>query len=346
MHFTRKAAEKGSAVTVGDLRGWIDDPIRMELPTPLQNLVILAYALQDHQSFIDRGGPGRATLESLGDALVLKQQHLPPEAAWAEALRRAGLLFGYDGRDELTPVNVGRLADAVVERARRAKSDAGRYLAVLQGVVTAFDIGDDAPRLRTARSLNGLVERIGAGGAPDAVAASLAAGVLETSDAAVMRLLGRAGPLAAALERVSWPLFDGLRTLTDARRDEAQLVLDRLSAALIADEHTAPLEPALDQAARDAVRILTVQATPVVKPVVAAPVPPPSEIVVPRAPVPPAPAPAEAGPRRPRVVTSGDRRALPVADARRVLDEIAHALEQGGGRRLTLSWQIEEIDDK
>src|SRR5262249_10971528 len=40
-HFNRKAAQTGSALTVGQLRQWIDDPKAMGLPKEVANLVIL-----------------------------------------------------------------------------------------------------------------------------------------------------------------------------------------------------------------------------------------------------------------------------------------------------------------
>src|SRR5262249_26319628 len=68
-HFNRKAAQTGSALTVSQLRQWLDDPRPMGLPKEAANLVILTFAEQTNRSFHLHGGPFDTTLTNLPDSL-------------------------------------------------------------------------------------------------------------------------------------------------------------------------------------------------------------------------------------------------------------------------------------
>ncbi len=61
-HFMKKAAETGSAMTVGQLRRWIDVPKPMGLPKEVKNLVILAVAEQTDRTFHRRSTRSRPWL--------------------------------------------------------------------------------------------------------------------------------------------------------------------------------------------------------------------------------------------------------------------------------------------
>ena len=93
-HFSRKAAETGSAMTVGQLRKWMDDPKPMGLPKDAQNLVILIHAAQTSQTLYLHGAPYDATLANVPDACELRKDKLPEPPDWelsAEAGRVASL---------------------------------------------------------------------------------------------------------------------------------------------------------------------------------------------------------------------------------------------------------------
>lgn len=81
--------------TVGQLRGWIDADGRRGLPTPVENLVIAAFALQTGRSFMLHGGPVDGQSDRLADEITLHEQALPSEEVWTRAVERAGKLFGY-----------------------------------------------------------------------------------------------------------------------------------------------------------------------------------------------------------------------------------------------------------
>jgi hypothetical protein len=87
-HFTRKAAQTGSALTVAQLRQWLDDPRPMGLPKEAANLVLLAFAEQTNHTFYSFRGPEEGTLTNLSDVLQLRPEKLPEEAAWNLATQK------------------------------------------------------------------------------------------------------------------------------------------------------------------------------------------------------------------------------------------------------------------
>src|SRR5262249_45435311 len=93
-HFTRKAAQGGTALTVAQLRKWMDDPRPMGLPREAANLVVLVFAEQTNRTFFEHGGPQEGTLGRLPDHFELKEQRLPDEPAWTLAVQRAASILG------------------------------------------------------------------------------------------------------------------------------------------------------------------------------------------------------------------------------------------------------------
>ena len=78
-HFTKKVAETGAAIDVGQLRKWINDPKPMGLPKEAEHLVILIYALQTIQSFLIHCAPfPQPALGNLPDLCVLRPDEVPP----------------------------------------------------------------------------------------------------------------------------------------------------------------------------------------------------------------------------------------------------------------------------
>lgn len=328
-HFLRRHAEAGGPLTAGAMRGWIRESMA-GLPTALENLVILCFAMQDHRGFFLRGGPARPTLDQLADELELRQQAMPDAAAWKEAVRRAALLFGVTGGENLNPTNLSRLADDITAKARDLRGALAAHADEVAVAAEALGVAADAaPRLRSARSARALVDALATAPASAAVP-TLATAELVTSEGAIMRLMGQAQPLTAALRRTNWTLFDGLAAITDSRRDQAGETLSRLAGALAADEHVQALEPVLDQAVREAVDLLTVA-------VVVPPSAPPSTEDEPPPIASPGPDPVR---RKRRVVASGAQQAQGVRAGRALLDEIARSLTDG--RRLTVNWQVVE----
>jgi hypothetical protein len=100
-HFTRKAAQSGTALMVGQLRQWLDEPSSMGLPREVANLVILLFAEQTNHTFFQHGGRKRArwpscrTITSCGRRSCPMKQAGPRPCSgqgvfWESPSRRCG----------------------------------------------------------------------------------------------------------------------------------------------------------------------------------------------------------------------------------------------------------------
>ena len=123
-HFNKKHAEAPGTVTVAKLRAWMEEPTSMGLPTQPQNLVMLVFADRTNRSFVLHGGAFEPSLEKLPDELELREQALPEDDAWAEALKRTGSIFGDVISELKNASNVSRLCDVVRRRAEEMREPA------------------------------------------------------------------------------------------------------------------------------------------------------------------------------------------------------------------------------
>ena len=104
-------------LTVAKLREAIDEPLRMGLPITVENLVILTYADQANLAFRRHGGPCSAKLDDLPDDLELREEELPAQDVWNEAIDRAGKVFGITVSPLLNASNASELAAKLGEAA-------------------------------------------------------------------------------------------------------------------------------------------------------------------------------------------------------------------------------------
>jgi hypothetical protein len=180
------------------------------------------------------------------------------------------------------------------------------------------------PRLKTARAVQALADRLHAAEG-DAVITALASAEVATSEAAMGTALVKAGELAATLDTFNWEILDAVGRLTDDRRAGAADVDRIVREALATDEHAVPLASALKEAQSKAVRLLTQ--------------PPPTELV--GASFQLARKPGQVGNLPPRV-REGQKLGLSVADARRLLEQLEQEVQAGRAVTVSLAWQIVE----
>lgn len=278
------ARDGGGAITVAQLRRWIDLPNPMGLPLELQNLIIMSFAALTNRRFLLRGGPVEPSIDSLADELELREQALPDAAHWATAVHRAATLFGLTVPQTLNAGNVGRLVDDVRRDAGAKREAVGKLVASVRDRVARYHATLDE-RVRTSESAQALLASLHSADDADLVR-TLATATIETSEAAVGRSIGQAHTVAEALTTAKWNIFDAMRDLNDHRQGAAQGILQRLAEAIGSDEHVISLKPKLEELDRDAVRLLTVAA--VASPPVSLPVAPTGPV--------PAPIPAAQGP--------------------------------------------------
>src|SRR5262249_40100200 len=157
-HFTRKAAQTGSGLSVAQLRAWLDHPRPVGLPKEAANLVILVFAEQTTRSFHLHGGPFDATLTNLPDSLELREQKLPDEAAWNLAVQRAASILGVTVSPLQKAGNVSALASQAKAKVGEHRSGCQGYARRLREKLAGLGI-TEAPRLKTAQAVQGPADR-------------------------------------------------------------------------------------------------------------------------------------------------------------------------------------------
>jgi hypothetical protein len=319
--FTRKAIESGGSMTVQALRHWIDEPRPMGLPKECGNLIILLFAAQTNRSFFRHGAPFEASLTNLPDEVELREQKLPQETAWTSAVERASRIFGIVASPLLNASNLSKLADEIQAKAKQ-NLEACRQLATkVTSHLTDFgQTADKSPRCQTAKAVLDLLEAV-RDARPASVIESLANLAPQTSDAAMGASLASATSVAGELDATQWKLFESIRGLQDDRAAAAKAVLDRVCEALRSDEHVSALGPVLRAEQIKAIDLLT-----------------------PTKPVEPPTKPTPKSPARPgkKVVDSGTRENLSLADAESELSRIRQKSKDKQVARIGISWVIEE----
>lgn len=328
------ARDGGGAMTVAQLRRWIDLPNPMGLPLELQNLIILSFAALTNRRFIQRGGPVEPTVDNLADELELREQSLPSADDWAKAVNRAASLFGLTVPQTLNAGNVGRLVDDVRREANGKREAVGKLVVNLRDRTTRYG-ASTVGRVRTSESAQALLATLQAATDAELVQA-LASASIETSEAAVSRSMGQAQSVADALNNTKWNIFDAMRDLQDHRQPAAASILTRLVEALESEEHVIPLKSKLEELDRDAVRLLTVIAPP------PSPIPPgPSPLPMPAIPAMPPSAGTEAQPATPVLVEEAQEVNLDTDAAAAVLKTLQDKLQGDHELELSLSWRLQ-----
>ena len=329
-HFLQKAAADGGPITVKKLRGWMDEPRAMGLTKEAQNLTILVFAEQANRSFFLHGGPLTPTLEQLPDEVELREQTLPTEDDWRLATARAAAIFGVPTSPLRNSTNVAALSSLVKSKAGAARADCNRIAGLVSERLAR--LGADAQasdRQKTANASLALVEALESG-TQDSVISTLAHATIATSAETMATSIAKASDVNAALAQIErWDLFEGIARLSDERATAGQALLQRVREALRSDELAAAIGPALEAAAREAVRLLA----------------PPTRPQPPQGtpPMPPPPPPRSTGLR---VIETSQQSGLALSEATRVLDEVRSKLSAAPGRRLSLQWEITEEEPK
>lgn len=324
-HFHKKQSESGAALTVADLRRWIDEPKPMGLPKEAANLVILAFADQTQRAFTLHNGPCDVSLGQLPDQAVLELQQLPPEDQWRSAIERAGKILGAVGSPLLNASNAAKFAAEVRTKAQAQRAGCQQYVEQLVECLPrlGLEVAKTA-RGQTAVATRQLLEALAGATGHEAVA-TLAGAQLATSADAMGTAFAQGGTLAGQLADAPWALFAGLERIHDERSAAAKAILQSLREALAQDEHVTACRPALKTAEAQAVRLL------------APPEEPSAQPPQPTAPPPAPPAPPISGPagQASEVVEN-----LTLEQARQTLDRVMQQAPRGGQVRFSLRWWI------
>lgn len=250
-------------ITVGQLRSWIRNvKPRQGLRQELEDLIVSAWAVLEGRSWYRFGGALTPTPKpgALTDDIELRPVALPARDDWTAAVRRAAAIFGTHSNEFLTGASVAELT-ANVRLAVQPDAAAARALVQeLEKVHERLGVATDGPgvhRLATARAANALVTDVAQHKDAVALVEALARAEIATTDQAVGRSLISAMTLTGTLQGYSWdrltPLVAAERE-RDERGHSAKAIMDRLRAALVADELSQPLREALKKAEDEAFR--------------------------------------------------------------------------------------------
>lgn len=314
-HFTRKmAAERVDNPTVRQLRQWMDEPQAMGLQDDASDLVILAWAAQAGRTPYLHGAPVQAEIGSLNRECELREQALPDEALWKEAVRRAADIFGEAGTGAgRNPGNVANMVQALRRHASDKVAAVRDYRDALESRLKDWRVADDCARMRTAQaSLDLLIALADASADPGA---ALAQAQVDTSSAAMGAVMASAQTLTTTLRSPQWQVLETFRGL--GRSDAPALaVLDAVVASLAADEHVTRLDADLSRQHAVALRLMAGAPTPV-------PPPPPA----PARPSPPA-------------VRSIERRSADAAAVTEVMRELQQTLDEDPSLRVDIECRV------
>lgn len=271
--FVQWASGEGlTAIPVSRARTWLA-PYGM--PREMENLVIAAWALLEDKQWTEAGAAVTVTnVQQVTDDLELRDPTLPDEALWPRAVERAAALFGVTVAPLRSAATLASLASGIRSRARELNPAAGSLVVELTRHAAELGLNENSPRLVSARSGAELLDRLAVESDDVVLVDILAQAALPAEPQPLAKSMSSAASVASTLAGVQWSLLTGIRDIqpTDPRHDQAQSLLEALSAAAGKDELHAPLAPALVTASNSAASLLASGSVTTPAP----PVPPPA----------------------------------------------------------------------
>ena len=255
-HFTKKQAETSGALTVENLREWMDSPENTGLPATLRNLVIMVYAAQTNHSFFLHGGAVEPGIDDLLTEMELRTVDLPADGNWNTARERAGHLFGVTATPLVSAASVAKFSTDVRAVVEECKEGGLALVESLDGVwATRKQLGADAPRLVSAKAARQLGETV-SGSADSKLVEAIATWDNPTSDAAVGTSLKKADDVSQTIRRINWDVLETAAQLGGQQREAAETLVIEINQALQADEHVVALGPKLKSIEQSALRLI------------------------------------------------------------------------------------------
>jgi hypothetical protein len=310
-----RALQHGHAqVTVGDLRRFIDEPDPLGLPQEAQALVILVYAMQSGRVFRRHGGPVEPMLERLEDDLELVTPELPDEDSWRATVVRAGSVLGLgDVNPARNPASFERLVAELRGKGEQLLPGLETLIPLLER--RTRELGGDpaaSERMRTANVAREVVQVLVESSESIELIERFAEISMPMSEQHVGTSLAMASAVAAALDGERWDVLTLVAGRAAAQESGFVEVGAALRDALLADEFSVPLEPAVAKAFADGVALM-------------------------------GPAEPESPPPPGLQVIRGHKVGLSIEDARSELNQLCNG---DGEVRVDLSWTITTHSDE
>lgn len=248
----RKAGNQRQ-VTVGQLRGWIEEE-QPGLPAPVQNLLITAYAIQADKAWLRAGKPApEPGLAAIADDMALCGQELPSQEEFEKASRRAAAIFGLATQPVRNARSVQALASQIRRQAEAGQSGVAELAAELENHQPTLGLADDQPRLVTSRILVALLAKLAATTDPTQTLRVLASADLPRDNAFYRAHLNHADQVTGALRTVKWEFLDEFAGAPDDA--EGAAIISVLREAAKRDEHEVALQARLREADKAAIAL-------------------------------------------------------------------------------------------
>ncbi|GAB3687932.1 DUF6079 family protein [Nocardiopsis oceani] len=251
--FAKMNMPTSTDIRVGDLREWIrarEDG--QGLPQEIVDLLVLVYAVQSDRAWIRAGKRYTgAEIGQLADEIVLRQQELPSEEDFDRANERAQRVFGLSAQPLLNSRSVQRLAEQLKEQAHRHQAGSEHLVRELTKHLHILGLDEEAPRLRTARTADELLGRLGGLTDDTELVNALGRADLSEEGGVYRTSIAGAGNLAQALAAARWDLLDSLETIIQSGGEhaaQAEQILTRLREAARHNESSQKLATALSAA--------------------------------------------------------------------------------------------------
>jgi hypothetical protein len=255
--FRQQEGNESVGITVGDLREWMESDTPMGLPKEIQNLVIMSYAAQTNRTFTLHNSFYAPNINTLLNNLELREQSLPNQVAWETARSRAREVFSITVSSVLNANNVAKLAEELEMAAKEYGEKNKTLIAVLsQKSKSIIPNETDFVRLKTAQISQELLDSIGHQKSKDSIEAIAGVDLQSISNVAIKSSLNKLSEVAIRLDSFNLPLVLGLKSLTDERKQAAEIIQRKLVEAFAEDEYIKPLVSALGEIERDATRLL------------------------------------------------------------------------------------------
>jgi hypothetical protein len=330
---SRDGLQLQDPVDAGRVRAWIE-AMRPELGLrdEVSDLVTLAWAALRQRAWFHHGAPVPVPRPGqVRPEMQLRTEQLPTPDDYRRAAERAAALFGIVANPHLTAPAVADLSEKVRAAVTQSYDAATALVAQIERAYTRLNLETEGSqgRLATARSVAALLASLRSSGDRVALLSALARAELPVTDHAAAKSLSSTPIVAAALSDYKW---DRLRPLLDAENDEdsgsAGAILTALLQAIVADEITAALRPALQAAEEGAFAWLASRM----------PAPTPGPPVIARPPVAPPLVPDDVSivvPDRTVTRVRGEK-------AQPILDQLEAFLDEHADQDVVVTWRVKE----
>lgn len=239
----KAGVDPNSDLKVEQIRGWIEELGYSGLDRNARNLIIAAYALVADKTWLYRQTPVNdpPELDKIDTGYALRTQALPDEQQFADALVKAGALFGSKVAPVRNARNTSQLAKDVRAKAKFAEQPVNALRDSLNSQTHARLLGleVDSDRMSAVNEAAELLAKLVRHDNDTALVREIATVRFSRTEQVMSKTISSAQDILTELDRTNWSLIESVHDL--ARRDDdlgeqARSLFARLNQAANSDE--------------------------------------------------------------------------------------------------------------